>query len=120
MGKSKRVESNKSAGHDSNELLPEETSHYDDQTEILISKQAASALLYLLFYSIMMFTLPFGAFFGTRYLLREHTHFSEFTITSFSVASSVITVYVIIGLYAYKAYIEKDVISSEKSSKKQK
>lgn len=115
MGKSK-----KTVAHDSRELLSEETSHYDEQTEILISKQAASALLYLLFYSILMFTLPFGAFFGTRHLLKEHTQFSEFTITAFSVASSVITVYIIIGLYAYKAYNEKDVIPSVKSPKKQK
>lgn len=89
--------------------------------EQLISKQATSALLYLLFYSILMFTLPFGAFFGARHLLREYTDFAEFTITSLSVTSSVITMYIIIGLYAYKGYIEKEIIIPEEPlSKKTK
>lgn len=86
--------------------------HYTaiDDSEKLISKQASSALLSLLFYSILMFTLPFVAFFGTRHLLREHSDLSDFAITSLSVTSSVITVYIIIALYAYKAYNEKEVI----------
>lgn len=95
----------------------------DSNVEQLITSQATSALLYLLFYSILMFTLPFAAFFGTRHILTEHTDLSEFTITSLSVSSSVITVYVIIGLYAYKAYNEKEIIIPKKSkeaNKKQK
>lgn len=118
MGKTKKADA--MAKRDSEELPSDETNQYDERTEILISKQATSALLYLLFYSILMFTLPFGAFYGTRYFLREHTDYSDFTITSLSVTSSVITVYIIIGLYAYKAYTEEDVIPSVKKSKKQK
>lgn len=120
MGKSKKTDLNATAKRDSEELPSDEPNQYDEKTERLISKQATSALLYLLFYSILMFTLPFGAFYGTRHLLREHTDYSEFTITSLSVTSSVITVYIIIGLYAYKAYTEEDVIPSAKKSKKQK
>lgn len=86
------------------------SSTYDPRIEDLISKQATSALLYLLFYSILMFTLPFGAFFGTQYELKTHTNWSEFTITSLSVASAVIVVYIIIALYVYKAYTEKEVV----------
>lgn len=120
MGKSKKTELNVAAKQETEELVADDTEPYDDKTEILISKQAASALLYLLFYSVLMFTLPFGAFFGTRHLLREYTDYSEATVTYLSVASSVVTVYIIIALYAWKAYTEKDVVPVKKQSKKQK
>lgn len=81
----------------------------DPNIEFLVSRQATSALLYLLFYSVLMFTLPFGAFFGTQYALRNYTELSNFAITSLSVTSAVITVYIIIALYVYHAYNEKDV-----------
>lgn len=94
---------------------------YDENTNNSIAKQESSALLLLLFYSLLMFTLPFGAFFGTQYLLRTYSDFSEFAITSLSVASAVITVYLIIFSYAYKAYTEKEiVIPGELTSKKKK
>lgn len=93
---------------------------YDENIENLISKQASSALLYLLFFSILMFTLPFAAFFGTQHLLRTCTDFSEFAITSISVASAVVTVYVIIFLYVYKAYKEKEIIIPEETTSKKK
>lgn len=83
---------------------------YDEKTEELITQQTYAALLQLLFYSILMFTLPFGAFFGTRHLLREKTDYTEFTINWLSVAASVVTVYLIIALYVYKAYNEKDLV----------
>lgn len=92
----------------------------DSKTEELISKQAASALLYLFFYSILMFTLPFGAFFGTGYILREHTELSDFATTSLSVTSSVITIYIIIACYAIKGYNEKDVIPNERKIQRNK
>lgn len=96
-----------------------QTSTDDSNIEKLISKQASSALLSLLFYSILMFTLPFAAFFGIRHFLREHSDLSEFAITSLSVSSSVITVYIIIALYAYKAYNEKEVnLPAEKCEEK--
>lgn len=82
----------------------------DAYNERMISKQASSALLYLLFYSILMFTLPFGAYFGTQYLLVLHSDFSQFAITSISVCASVAAIYVIIGLYACHAYHEKDFV----------
>lgn len=89
---------------------------YDPHTERLISNQTSSALLYLFFYSILMFTLPFGVFYGTRHLLEEYTDFSIFAITSLSVSASVITVYIVIALYAYHAYHEKDVVLPGESS----
>lgn len=94
---------------------------YDEATNTLIAKQASAALLNLLFYSILMFTLPFGAFFGTQYVLRIYSDLSEFAITSLSVTAAVITVYIIIFLYVYTAYKEKEIIlTDEVSSKKKK
>lgn len=90
---------------------------YDENINKLIEKQASSALLYLLFFSILMFTLPFGSFFGTQYLLKTYTDFSEFAITAISVSSSVITVYLIIFLYAFIAYKEKEIVIPDNSKK---
>lgn len=83
---------------------------YDPHTELLISKQTSSALLTLFYYSILMFTLPFASFFGARHFLFEHTDWTEFAVTSCAVFASVITIYVIIGLYAWHAYREQDVV----------
>lgn len=94
----------------------DEAPSYDPQTERDISKQASSALLLLFFYSVLMFTLPFGAFFGTRYYLFTHTDYSEFAVTSLSVISSVITIYIIIGLYAWQAYREQDVVIPDQTN----
>lgn len=97
----------------SHQLLPnahDAVHHYDPHTEHLISKQTSSALLTLFYYSILMFTLPFAAFFGARHFLFEHTDWTEFAVTSCAVFASVITIYVIIGLYAWHAYREQDVV----------
>lgn len=94
---------------------PEETEEeyveekLDPRTEQLISRQTSSALLYLLFYSVLMFTLPFGSYFLTKHMLELHTDLSQFGVTAWSVVASVITIYIVIGLYAYHGYHEKDV-----------
>lgn len=81
----------------------------DPHTEQLIWRQTSSALLYLLFYSILMFTLPFGSYFLAKHLLELHTDLSHFGVTAWSVIASVITIYIVIGLYAYHGYHEKDI-----------
>lgn len=83
---------------------------YDENINKLIEKQASSALLCLLFFSVLMFTLPFAAFFGTQYLLKTYFDYSEFTVTVMSVTASVITVNTIICLYVYIAYKEKEIV----------
>lgn len=72
------------------------------------SKQAAFSLLYLFLYSVMMFTLPFGAFFGVKHVLAEQFNINGFPNTCYSVLSAVIVVNLIIVLYAYKAYHETE------------
>lgn len=70
------------------------------------TRQAAFAILYLLFFSVLMFTLPFAAFFGTRHFLTEHLHIDGFANTCWSVGAAVLTVNLVIVLYAISGYIE--------------
>lgn len=80
----------------SESLIPEHT------------RQASKALLLLLFYSTLMFTLPFGAFFGTKYCLKDHFHVVGFENTVGAVLAAVITVNLIIVMYAYQAFHEQE------------
>lgn len=72
------------------------------------TKQAARALALLLLYSFLMFTLPFAAFFGTKYLLQDVFDITGFPNTAWSVLASVIIVNLIIVAYVYHAYHEKE------------
>lgn len=78
---------------------------YDDSP---LSRQSAFALFWLFIYSIAMFTLPFAAFFGTRYILQTKYNLDTFTITCSSVIAAVLTVNIIIVMYAIKGYREVD------------
>lgn len=77
-------------------LLPEQT------------KRTMKVLGILLIFSFLMFTLPFGAFFGTKYLLKYYFLVEGFDNTVWSVISSVITVNLIIVVYSYIAFHEPD------------
>lgn len=74
----------------------------------LLPVQATKALLLLLFYSTLMFSLPFGAFFGTKYCLQDYFHVTGFHNTFASVLAAVLTVNLIIVMYAYHAFHEKE------------
>lgn len=71
------------------------------------SRQAAFSLLYLLLFSVLMFSLPFGAFFGVRHYL-EMLNLETFQINFLSVIACVVTVNVIIIAYAIVAYRETE------------
>lgn len=93
------------------EIVSEPTLSGDDPADddALIpfhTKQASFALLYLLFFSFLMFTLPFAAFYGTQNLLREYFHVSAFEVTCWSVLSAVLTVNIVIALYAIYGFVE--------------
>lgn len=83
-----------------------------DNTErplIPIQTQRATWVLANLFlYSVAMFTLPFIAFFGVRHILTEYYPQTTFVVTVWSVISAVVVVNIIICVYAYKAYHEKE------------
>lgn len=74
----------------------------------IISKQTSKALLYLMFYSTLMFTLPFAAFYGTRYTLEHYFQVVGFANTGFSVLAAVIVVNAVILAYAYHGYHETE------------
>lgn len=92
------------------ELTPPQTSPaVHEPFEIpLHSKQAAFALLWLLVYSFFMFTLPFVAFYGTKHILADHFHVTGFPNTCGSVLAAVLTVNVIIILYALRGFREAE------------
>jgi Fe2+ transport system protein B len=78
----------------------------DDSLIPLHTKQASFALIYLLFFSFLMFTLPFGAFYGSRHVLEIYFHLDTFQTTCWSVLAAVITVNFVIALYAIFGYHE--------------
>lgn len=72
------------------------------------TRQATKALFILLFYSTLMFSLPFGAFFGTKYCLRDYFQITGYENTVCSVIAAVVIVNLIIVLYGYQAFHEKE------------
>ncbi|XP_044265072.1 vacuolar ATPase assembly integral membrane protein VMA21-like [Tribolium madens] len=72
------------------------------------TKQATKAIMLLLFFSFLMFTLPFGAYYGTKYCLEEYWHMSGYSTVVWSVLAAVVTVNFIILVYAYIAYHEQE------------
>lgn len=68
------------------------------------NRETNTTVLVLLFYSLLMFTLPFGAFFGVRHYLGEYLHVYGFPNTCWSVLSAVVTANLVIIAYVYRAY----------------
>lgn len=69
---------------------------------------SSNAYLTLFFYTVLMFTLPFVSFYGTKHYLITHYEFTEFECNCISVIAAVITVNLIIASYVYKALNEPD------------
>ncbi|KAM7361382.1 uncharacterized protein ACRADG_011581 [Cochliomyia hominivorax] len=67
---------------------------------------STSAYLWLLVFSVLMFTFPFLTFYGVRSWLEESFDFTTFQTNCFSVLASVIVVNFIICLYVFKAFRE--------------
>jgi hypothetical protein len=70
------------------------------------TKQASLAVIYLLFFSILMFTLPFAAFYGIRHALHEYLQIDGFANTCWSVLAAVVTVNFVIAIYAVVGFLE--------------
>lgn len=70
-------------------------------------KQENKAILILLFFSFLMVSLPFGAFFCTKYTLRDYG-ITGFSNVVWSVSASVLTVNIIIAGYVYIAFKEQE------------
>ncbi|CAB3364147.1 Hypothetical predicted protein [Cloeon dipterum] len=74
----------------------------------------------LFFYSCLMFTLPFGAFYGTRWTMTYYCHIDGFRNTCWSVGAAVVVIHIIAFTYAYHAYCEdkKDVAANAASKER--
>lgn len=94
--------------HESEEVEEEQPEDPADDDALIPyhTKQASIALLYLLFFSMLMFTLPFAAFYGVRHILHEYLHIDGFENTAWSVLAAVVTVNIVIALYAMFGFRE--------------
>lgn len=108
--------------------MADTTTRVVDENAPLVPEQTTrmmKVLGILLIFSFLMFTLPFGAFFGTKYVLKYYYHVDGFSNTVWAVISSVLTVNLIIVVYAYISFHEPDydkdgnIIVEEKAKKKQ-
>lgn len=88
------------------EILQKTESNMSDQRKE--NARQVKVLGTLFIYSVAMFTLPFAAFFGTQHILRTEFNTDRFTNNCLSAAAAIITVYLIIWSYAYKAFFEPD------------
>lgn len=106
MGKKSKKSTLDQPPQEGTEVLTADNPADDDALIPYHTKQASFALLFLLFFSILMFTLPFGAFYVTKHFLQEYLHLDTFQTTCWSVLAAVVTVNVVIGLYAIFGFIE--------------
>jgi len=71
-------------------------------------RSQSSVLGEFFFFSVLMFTLPFGAYYGTKSLLEQQTFQSTVHWEIFiPVMSSVFTMWTIIAVYVCLAYRDK-------------
>ncbi|KMZ02694.1 uncharacterized protein LOC27207651 [Drosophila simulans] len=69
---------------------------------------SAEVFLWLLAYSVLMFTLPFLGFYGVRSWLQESfPHLDLFTVNCWSVLTAVVVVNLVVAMYVLKAFREK-------------
>lgn len=112
MGKKKSKSSLNEIKQQIKDLQPktklEELESYNRPSLPVHKRQQANSLLFLFFFSSLMFSLPFGMFFGVRHLLTEVYVVDHFIKTCCEVGAAVLTVNILIICYAYKAYNEKE------------
>ena len=80
---------------------------------------ANSALLGLLFYSLLMFFLPLGVFFCSKQMLEDH-EFEPPVSTIAPAILAIITVNIVIILYVVKAFREENKAKQGAGDKKEK
>ncbi|XP_020814169.1 vacuolar ATPase assembly integral membrane protein vma21 [Drosophila serrata] len=69
---------------------------------------SAEVFLWLMAYSVLMFTLPFLGFYGVRSWLQESfPHLDVFTVNCWSVLTAVLVVNLVVAMYVLKAFREK-------------
>ncbi|XP_016996468.2 uncharacterized protein [Drosophila takahashii] len=69
---------------------------------------STEVFLWLLAFSVLMFTLPFLGFYGVRSWLQESfPHLDVFTVNCWSVLTAVLVVNLVVAMYVLKAFREK-------------
>lgn len=79
-----------------------------------MAAKQSNPLIVLLFYSLLMITLPITAFFVSQYVIDHYFSVSTSNSYIYSTAFSVIVIHIILGLFVYKAYKEDRVAPVEK------
>ncbi|XP_017091326.2 uncharacterized protein [Drosophila bipectinata] len=88
------------AEEDAPQALPVQRSPQEDTS--------AEVFLWLLAYSVLMFTLPFLGFYGVRsWLLESFPDLDRFTVNCWSVLTAVVIVNLVVAMYVLKAFREK-------------
>ncbi|XP_026843317.1 uncharacterized protein LOC113565461 [Drosophila persimilis] len=83
--------------------------------------RSLEVFLWLLVYSVLMFTLPFLGFFGVQSWLQESfPALSVFERNCYSVLTAVLVVNAVVALYVLKAFREKDAPTVEQDEAEQK
>ncbi|XP_037815195.1 uncharacterized protein LOC119605918 [Lucilia sericata] len=117
MGKNKlNVPANKPQKDETQLLQQQEDDNLEPVAQVYAGDEedtSTSAYLWLLVFSVLMFTFPFLTFYGVRSWLDESFEFSTFQTNCFSVLASVIVVNFIICLYVYKAFREGGITISK-------
>ncbi|XP_043071056.1 uncharacterized protein LOC122322520 [Drosophila grimshawi] len=84
--------------------------------------KSLEVFLWLMAYSVLMFTLPFLGFYGVRsWLMESYPELSLFEVNAYSVLTAVLVVNAIVAMYVLKAIREKDppLTSSQEEDKKE-
>ncbi|XP_017085032.2 uncharacterized protein LOC108117217 [Drosophila eugracilis] len=88
---------------DSSEVIDPPVEHYPQEEDT-----SAEVFLWLLAYSVLMFTLPFLGFYGVRSWLQESfPQLDLFTVNCWSVLTAVVVVNLVVAMYVLKAFREK-------------
>lgn len=78
--------------------------------QFIMFVKGRNPMLTLLFFSILMITLPITAFFMSQYIVENYFHVSMSNSYIYSTACSVVVIHIILAFFIYYAYKEDKVV----------
>ncbi|XP_017874486.1 PREDICTED: uncharacterized protein LOC108621585 [Drosophila arizonae] len=110
MGKKSKKQSALAVAPVSSAVQPEKSEvEPNPEPEQQYVDKSLEVFLWLMAYSVLMFTLPFLGFYGVRSWLEESfPELSTFQVNCYSVLTAVLVVNTIVAMYVLKAVREKD------------
>ncbi|KRG00824.1 uncharacterized protein LOC26527164 [Drosophila mojavensis] len=110
MGKKSKKQSALAVAPESSAVQPEKSEvEPKPEAEQQYVDKSLEVFLWLMAYSVLMFTLPFLGFYGVRSWLEESfPELSTFQVNCYSVLTAVLVVNTIVAMYVLKAVREKD------------